>query len=392
MNIHEYQAKDLLAKFGIPVPAGGVATSVEEAEQVAVDLGGPAWVVKAQVHAGGRGRAGGVKAAESTEGVKKAAAELLGTVLVTEQTGPRGLEVKRVYVEQRREVVQEIYMAMLVDRSAGRVAVLASAEGGEDVEEALRGDSSRACKLTIDPATGVTAAEAARLAADLGLDGKPAEAVAGLVPRLYEAFTETDASLIEINPRAVTADGEVMALDAKMILDDNALYRHPELAALRDEDAVDPEQMEANRYELNYVKMDGDIGCIVTGAGLALATLDLIIECGGAPGNFMDVRPVATREQVATGVKLLFDNPDIKAILVVAMGGGILRCDSIAEGVALAWRGRPRDIPLVVRAAGTNKELGIAALRNQNIPVNFADDLQDAAEKVVKAARTGAAG
>ncbi len=392
MNIHEYQAKELLGKYGIPVPAGGVATSVEEAEKVAVDLGGPAWVVKAQVHAGGRGRAGGVKVVESTEGVKKAAAELLGTVLVTEQTGPRGLEVKRVYVEQRREVVQEIYMAMLVDRSAGRVAVLASAEGGEDVEEAMRGAPGQAHKLIIDPVTGVTAEAAARLAADLGLKGKPAEAVGGLVPRLYEAFIETDASLIEINPLGITAAGEVMALDAKMILDDNALYRHPELAALRDEDAVDPEQMEANRYQLNYVKMDGDIGCIVTGAGLALATLDLIIECGGSPGNFMDVRPVATREQVATGVKLLFNNPDIKAILVVAMGGGILRCDSIAEGVALAWRERPRDIPLVMRAAGTNKELGIAALRNQNIPVNFADDLQDAAEKVVEAARTGAAG
>ena len=392
MNIHEYQAKDLLAKYGIPVPPGGVATSAEEAEKVAVDLGGPAWVVKAQVHAGGRGRAGGVKAVESTDGVRRAAAELLGTVLVTEQTGPRGMEVKRVYVEQKRDAAREIYMAMLVDRSAGRVAVLASADGGEDVEEAMRGTPGRARKLTIDPATGVSAEAAARLAADLGLDGRPAEAVADLVPRLYAAFTETDASLIEINPLAVTAGGEVMALDAKMILDDNALYRHPELAALRDEDAVDPEQMEANRYQLNYVKMDGDIGCIVTGAGLALATLDLITECGGAPGNFMDVRPVATREQVATGVKLLFNNPDIKAILVVAMGGGILRCDSIAEGVALAWRERPRDIPLVVRVAGTNKELAIAALRNQNIPVNFADDLQDAAEKVVKAAGAGAAG
>lgn len=389
MNIHEYQAKELLAKYDIPVPSGAVAYSPEEAESAARDVGGSSWVIKAQVHAGGRGRAGGVKRADTADGVKAAADQLLGSILVTEQTGPGGIQVKRVYVEEKYDVAKEIYLAVLVDRSAGRVAVLASADGGENIERAMSGAPERAHKIVVDPSLGVTQEEAVGMASDLGLEGQPAQSTADIIVRLYTAFMEIDASLIEVNPLAVTTQGDMIALDAKIILDDNALYRHPDLEGLRDEDEVDPNQVEAHRYELNYVRLDGDIGCIVTGAGLGLATIDLITECGGRPGNFMDVRPVATSQQVATGVKLLFDNPGIKAILVVAMGGGILRCDSIAEGVAMAWRQRPRDVPLVVRAAGTNKELGVAVLRNQNIPVNFADDLQDAAEKAVKAAKTG---
>ena len=386
MNLHEYQAKELLKTYGMPVPPGIATSTPDEADKAAATLGGTAWVVKAQVHAGGRGRAGGVKIVKSSKAAGEAAASMLGTRLVTAQTGALGIEVKRVYVEQACEVAQEIYLAALVDRSIGRVAFLASSEGGEDIEEAAATAPDKIHKLVIDPKTGLNDTDAKALAADLGLSGETADAVATAMAAVYKAFLENDASLIEINPLAVTEAGDLFALDVKMIVDDNAIYRHPEFEKLWDEGEVSAEEIEAHRHELNYVPMDGNIGVLVTGAGLALAILDMLKDQGGEAANFMDVRPVATREQVAAGIKMLLANAKVKAILVVTIGGGVLRCDTIAEGIAIACKEAGNHVPMIVRAAGTGKELAELALNNQGVQVTYATDLAEAAQLAIVAA------
>ena len=390
MNLHEYQAKELLKTYGVPVPPGKAASTSEAASDAAAALGGSHWVVKAQVHAGGRGRAGGVKLVKSSKGAGEAAGTMLGTRLITAQTGAEGKEVKRVYVEQAVDVAKEIYLAALVDRALGRVAFLTSTEGGEDIEEAAAEAPDKINKLVIDPETGLKDKDAKKLAADLGLSGAQADAAAEAMASVYNAFIENDASLIEINPLAVTTDGELFALDVKMIVDDNAIFRHPEFEKLWDEAEVSADEIEARRHELNYVPMDGNIGVMVTGAGLALAILDMLKDLGGEAADFMDVRPVATREQVAAGIRMLLSDANVKAILVVTMGGGVLRCDTIAEGIAIACKEAGSHVPVIVRVAGTAKELAELALNNQGIKITFADNLSDAAEKAVAAARKGA--
>jgi len=392
MNLHEYQAKELLQNYGVPVPTGRVANTAEEAGGATDTLGGDAWVVKAQVHAGGRGRAGGIKIVKSAEAARGAAEKMLGGRLVTAQTGAEGKVVNRVYVEKACDITKEIYLAAMVDRSIGRVAFLASAEGGENIEEAAAKSPDKIFKLVIDPATGLEDADAAKLARDLDLSGMQADAFTRTLACVYKAFLENDASLIEINPLAVTKEGELVALDVKMIVDDNALYRHPDWQKLWDEADVDVDEIEARRHELNYVPMDGNIGVMVTGAGLALGILDMLKDRGGEAADFMDVRPVATRDQIAAGIRMLLGNTNVKAILVVTMGGGVLRCDTIAEGIALACKQAPGHVPIIVRAAGTAKEMAELALRNQGIDVIFADDLADAADKAVAAAGASAHG
>ena len=391
MYVHEFQAKRLLSGYGVPAPRGALARNPEAARNAAQEIGGGAWVVKAQILAGGRGKAGGVKIAESLDAAESAGRDLLGSILVTDQTGAAGRKVASVYIEERVSAARELYLAILVDRASGRVAFLTSAEGGEDIEEAVARDPARMDKLIVDPAVGPDDADLLKAAAGLGLDGTAAEAAVALMHGLYKAFLELDASLIEINPLALTEAGELRAVDIKLNLDDNALFRHPELEALRDPDDVDPTEMEAARYEINYVKLDGDIGCMVNGAGLALATLDAIGRAGGAAADFMDVRPVATREQIATGFRLVLTNPKIKAILVNVFGGGILRCDTLAEGIAAAVRAHGLRVPLIVRAAGTNMEIAKKALVSQGVAVTFADDMTEAAELAVEAARSGTA-
>jgi len=391
MYVHEFQAKQLLSGYGVPAPRGAVARTPAAARDAAREIGGGAWAVKAQILAGGRGKAGGVKIAESLDAVATESRQLLGSTLVTEQTGAAGRKVASVYVEERVAAARELYLAVLVDRASGRVAFLTSAEGGEDIEEAVARDPARIDKLVVDPARGPDDAGLRNAAAGLGLDGAAAEAAVALMSGLYKAFHELDASLIEINPLAVTETGELRAIDVKLNLDDNALFRHPELEALRDPDDLDPTEMEAARYEINYVKLGGDIGCMVNGAGLALATLDAIGRAGGAAADFMDVRPVATREQIATGFRLVLTNPKIKAILVNVFGGGILRCDTMAEGIASAVHAHGLPVPLILRLAGTNMEIAKKTLVGQGVPVTFADDMAQAAELAVRAAKSGAA-
>ncbi len=386
MDIHEFQAKDLLQRYGLRTPRGGLARSIDEAGARARELRGSACVVKAQILAGGRGKAGGIKLARSVEAVEGMAAELLGSTLVTAQTGPGGKPVKAVYVEEKIEAAREMYLAVLVDRGAGRVAFLGAAEGGEDIEETAAREAGKLKRLIIDPNTGLVADEARAFAASLDLAGEPAKAAADLMAGLYEAFVELDASLIEINPLVLTEAGDLLAVDVKMSFDDNALFRHPQIAELRDREEDDPGEVEAARYEINYVRLDGDIGCMVNGAGLALATIDLIKQRGGRPADFMDVRPVVTRQQVATGFKMILRNPKVKAILVNMYGGGILRCDTIAEGIAAAVKEAGLKVPLVVRAAGTNMEIARKILTGQAIPAIFADDMAEAAERAVAAA------
>jgi succinyl-CoA synthetase beta subunit len=391
MNVHEYQAKEILGRYAVPIPVGGLARTPAEAEALARDLRGSACVVKAQIHAGGRGKAGGVRVVRSVDEAKAAAKEMLGSTLVTDQTGAEGRVVKSIYIEEQVEAARELYLAALVDRSLGRVALLASTAGGEDIEQAAADDPGAILRLPVDPYDGLIPDAARDFAGRLGLEGAQAEAAAGIMAGVYKAFLELDPSLIEINPLTVMADDRLLAVDVKMTFDDNALFRHPEIEALRDRDEVDPSELEAARYELNYVKLDGDIGCIVNGAGLALATIDILKQHGGEPADFMDVRPVATRQQVAAGFKMILANPKVKAVLVNVYGGGILRCDTIAEAIAEAVRETGLGVPLVVRAAGTNMEIAKKVLVGQGIPVIFADDMAEAAESVVKAARREAA-
>ncbi len=384
MNIHEYQAKGLLAKYGVAVPRGGVATSPEQAEAVARDLGGPVWVVKAQIHAGGRGKGGGVKVVHGLDEVGAAARAILGMTLVTPQTGPAGKLVRRVYVEEGCDIARELYLGMLIDRGAGRVTVMASTEGGMEIEEVAAREPEKIVKVAVDPAIGLQPFHARKIAFSLGLEGRQVAAAVKLLGGVYEAFVANDASLIEVNPLVVTGDGGVVALDAKVVIDDNALFRHPDIAAMRDEDEEDPRELEASKHDLSYVKLDGDIGCMVNGAGLAMATMDIIKLFGGEPANFLDVGGGATSERVTEAFKLILSDPNVAGILVNIFGG-IMRCDVIAGGIIAAAREVSVDVPLVVRLEGTNVELGKRILAESGLAIVLAENLADAAERIVKA-------
>jgi succinyl-CoA synthetase beta subunit len=384
MNIHEYQAKELLSIYGVPIPAGGVAYTAAEAVEVARRLGGSAWVVKAQIHAGGRGKAGGVKLVKSEAEVAETANSLLGKRLVTHQTGPEGRDVKRVYVEAACDISRELYLALSVDRRTGRVTLIAVGEGGMEIEELAARSPGKILKAAIDPASGLSPFHGRRLGFELGLNPAQAGAMVDFATALNRAFTELDAALVEINPLVVTGEGNLLALDAKMGFDDNALFRHPQIAALRDEDEEDPIEVEAGKYALSYVKLDGNIGCMVNGAGLAMATMDIIKLNGGAPANFLDVGGGATRERVTAAFKLILSDPNVEAILVNIFGG-IMRCDVIAEGIVSAAREVNLHVPLVVRLEGTNVDLGRKILGQSGLAVIAANDLGDAARKVVAA-------
>lgn len=386
MNLHEYQAKELVRKHGVPTPRGQVAYTVAEAVGAATSLGGPIWVVKAQIHAGGRGKGGGVKLARSLDEVRQQASHILGMTLVTKQTGPSGKLVKRLYIEEGCDIQRELYLALLVDRASGRVAVIASTEGGMDIEEVAANTPEKILTVTLDPVTGFRPYHGRRLAYALGLKGEEVNHAVKFLTSLYQAFMAYDAALLEINPWVVTGSGELLALDVKMGLDDNALFRHKVLEDLRDEDEEDPAELEAGRHGLNYVKLDGNIGCMVNGAGLAMATMDIIKLYGGEPANFLDVGGGATRERVTTAFKLILSDPNVEGILVNIFGG-IMRCDVIAEGVVAAAREIGLQVPLVVRLEGTNVELGKRILTESGLPIIAADGLANAAEKIVQAVK-----
>ncbi len=386
MNIHEYQAKRLLAGYGIPVPGGNVAYTPKEAEKVAKDLGGSVWVVKAQIHAGGRGKGGGVKLARSPREVRDLAKQMLGMQLVTHQTGPEGREVKRLYVEEGCDIARELYLGILVDRSSGMVTLMASTEGGMDIEEVAARTPDKIHRVAIDPAVGMQPFHARRLVFGLGLSGESVRSGTRFMLDFYRAFVEMDCALAEINPLVVTRDGKILALDAKIAFDDNALFRHSDIVELRDEDEEDPSELEASKHDLNYIKLDGNIGCMVNGAGLAMATMDIIKLHGGAPANFLDVGGGATRERVTTAFKLILSDPHVEGILVNIFGG-IMRCDVIAEGVVSAAREVSLHVPLVVRLEGTNVDLGKKILAESGLPIVAANDLEDAAKKIVAQVR-----
>jgi len=389
MNIHEYQAKAVLREFGVPVPRGIAAFNVEDAEKAATELGGPVWVVKAQIHAGGRGKAGGVKVVKSVADVKREAERLLGATLVTHQTGPHGKEVRRLYIEEGSAIDREYYLSALVDRGTSRVAFVVSTEGGMDIEEVARTSPGKILSFSVDPATGFMPHHARRVVQALGLSrevGKQAESV---LPKLYAAFLAKDMSLLEINPLVVTKSGELICLDAKIGFDDNALYRHPDIVALRDITEEDEKEIEASKYDLNYVALDGTIGCMVNGAGLAMATMDIIKLYGETPANFLDVGGSATKDKVAAAFKIITSDHNVKGILVNIFGG-IMKCDIIAEGVVAAVKDVGLRVPLVVRLEGTNVALGKEIIAKSNLNVTSADDLDDAAQKIVKAVREAA--
>ena len=387
MNIHEYQAKRLLAAYGLPTPKGAVAYTPDEAEDVAQHLGGGNWAVKAQVLAGDRGRAGGVRIVDSFSNARRAADELLGHHLVTPQTGEEGEEVKRVYVEQSCQVRREIYLGAVVDRAQARVTLIAAAEGGTDIEEIVRRSPQTVHRVAVDPAEGLQMGQARELAAAVNLTGSQGEQAADIMLGIYRAFTELDASLIEINPLVVTSSGELVALDAKMSFDENALFRHKEIQALRDEE--DPRRLERARHGFNYLKLDGDIGCMVNGAGLAMATMDMLRMSGGKPANFLDMPPGASREQVMAAFRLILSDPSVKVILVNVIGGGITRCDAVAEGIAGAVHALGRQLPMVVRFEGTNRDLGKKTLRDTGLEFESADTLADVARIAAQLAKGG---
>jgi len=392
MNIHEYQAKELLAKFGVPVPAGFPAMSVEEAVEAARKLPGPLWVVKAQIHAGGRGKGkfkelpegskGGVRLAHSVDEVREHAAEMLGKTLVTVQTGPAGKEVQRLYITDGVDIDKEFYLALLVDRESSRVAIVASTEGGVEIEKVAHETPEKIHTLSIDPATGLMPHHGREVASALGLKGDLAKQAQKLVAKLYDAFLGTDASQIEVNPLAVTDKGQLLVLDAKVGFDNNAEFRHPELQQLRDVTEEDPMELEASKYDLSYIKLDGDIGCMVNGAGLAMATMDIIKLNGAEPANFLDVGGGASKEKVTAAFKIILSDPAVKGILVNIFGG-IMRCDIIAEGIVAAAREVQLGVPLVVRLEGTNVQQGKEILAKSGLPIIPANDLGDAARKIV---------
>src|SRR5271170_5559840 len=389
MNLHEYQSKRLFAQYAIPVPKGEVADSPDGAVAAAQKLGGSLWVVKAQVHAGGRGKAGGVKVAKDLNAVRAAAAGLLGTVLVTHQTGAQGLPVHEIYVEQGSRIAREIYLSLVLNREAGRIAFVASAAGGMDIEEVAEHTPEKIIRVNIHPAAGLQDFQARQLAFGLDLSGPQIAQFAKIAHALYALYLERDASLVEVNPLIVTADGELLALDAKINIEDNALFRHKDLAAMRDDSQEDPMERKAAEHELNYVSLDGNIACMVNGAGLAMATMDLIQLHGGKPANFLDVGGGATKERVSTAFKLILSDPHVEGLLINIFGG-IMRCDVIAEGVVAAAREISLQVPLVVRLEGTNVKLGKKILAESGLPILAADDLADAAAKVVKAVKEAA--
>ena len=385
MKIHEYQGKEILRKFGVTVPRGIPCMTVEEAVKAAETLGGPVWVVKAQIHAGGRGKGGGVKVAKSLEQVKEYADQIMGMQLVTHQTGPEGQKVRRLLIEEGADIKKELYVSLVTDRVTQRVVLMASSEGGMDIEEVAESHPEKIHSIAIDPAVGLTDAEAAGIAAKIGVpEGSIADAVTNL-QGLYKAYWETDASLAEINPLILTGSGKVIALDAKFNFDSNALFRHPEIVAYRDLDEEDPAEVEASKFDLAYISLDGNIGCLVNGAGLAMATMDTIKLFGGEPANFLDVGGGATAEKVTEAFKIMLKNPGLKAILVNIFGG-IMRCDVIAEGVITASKAVSLQVPLVVRMKGTNEDLGKKMLAESGLPIISADTMEDAAKSVVAAA------
>jgi len=389
MNIHEHQAKAVLKAFGVPVPQGYVAFTVEEAVQAAEKLDSPVFVVKAQIHAGGRGKGGGVKVVKTLGDVKAEAERMLGMTLVTHQTGPKGRLVRRLYIEEGAAIAKEFYLSMLVDRETSRVAVVASTEGGMDIEEVAHKTPEKIITFSIDPATGVFPHHARHLSDALGLTGDLAKQAGTLLPALYKAFVEKDMALLEINPLIVTGDDKLRVLDAKIGFDDNALYRHEDIRELRDETEEDPKEIEATKHDLNYIALDGEIGCMVNGAGLAMATMDIIKLYGSEPANFLDIGGSATAERVTEAFKIITADPNVKGILVNIFGG-IARCDTIAEGVVVAVKEVGLKVPLVVRLEGTNVELGKKILAESGLNVIAANDLSDGAEKIVKAVKDAA--
>lgn len=384
MNIHEYQAKQVLNKYGVPTSSGIVALKEEEIDELMKDFDADLYVVKAQIHAGGRGKAGGVKVVKDKEEARKQAHEMFGKTLVTHQTGPDGQVVKRVYVESGCDIEKEYYFSAVLDRATSRITFMASTEGGVDIEDVAEKTPEKIIKVSVDPATGLQPFHCRSLAFGLGFSGDQAKQMMKMVSCVYDAFVSTDASQVEINPLVVTTEGNLLALDAKMNFDENGLFRHPEIAALRDEDEEDPLEVRASKHDLSYVRMDGNIGCMVNGAGLAMSTMDIIKLYGAEPANFLDVGGGADTERVTEAFKIILSDKAVKGILVNIFGG-IMRCDVIAEGVVAAAKEVGVDVPLVVRLAGTNFELGKEILANSGLKIIAADDLGDAAEKIVKA-------
>ena len=398
MNIHEYQGKELLKRYGVAVLDGYIAWTADEAAEAAKKLPGPVYVVKSQIHAGGRGAGkfaddpngkGGVRIAKSIEEVRAAAEAMIGHTLITKQTGPAGKLVSRVYVEAGCDIKRELYLSLLIDRATSRVTVMASTEGGMEIEEVAEHHPEKILRVAVDPATGVSGFHGRKLAFGLGLEGKQVGTFCKFVEAMYTAFIATDCAIVEINPLVVTGAGEIIALDAKVSFDDNALYRHKDIAALRDESEEDAKELEAAKYELNYVALDGVIGCMVNGAGLAMATMDIIKLYGSSPANFLDVGGGATKERVTAAFKIILSDPNVEGILVNIFGG-IMRCDVIAEGVVAAAREVSLNVPLVVRLEGTNVALGKEIMAKSGLPIIPADNLADAAEKIVRAVKEAA--
>ena len=384
MKIHEYQAKEILRQFGVPVPRGVAAFTVQEAVEAAQKLGGPVWVVKAQIHAGGRGKGGGVKVAKSIDEVKARAGDILGMQLKTHQTGPLGQKVRRLYIEDGADIQKEYYLSVVTDRATQKVAFIASSEGGMDIEEVAHSTPEKIVKVFVDPLKGMTAEQGQELARGIGM---PADSVAQFIDvcaKVYKCYMETDASLVEINPLNRDSKGHIIALDAKFNFDSNALFRHPDIVALRDLDEEDPAEIEASKFDLAYISLDGNIGCLVNGAGLAMATMDTIKLFGAEPANFLDVGGGATPEKVTEAFKIMLKNPKVKAILVNIFGG-IMKCDTIATGVITACKAVNLSVPLVVRMKGTNEELGKKMLAESGLPIISADTMAEAAQKVVAA-------
>ncbi len=386
MKIHEYQGKEILRQFEVPVPRGIPAFTVQEAVEAAQKLGGPVWVVKAQIHAGGRGKGGGVKLARSIDEVKELAGEILGMQLVTHQTGPEGQKVRRLLIEDGADIKKEYYVSAVTDRASQRVAIMASSEGGMDIEEVAHKTPEKIIKVFVDPATGLTAAQATELANGIGVPAASTAAAADVFQKLYKCYMDTDASLVEVNPLILEGNGGIKALDAKFNFDSNALFRHPEIVAYRDLDEEDAAEVEASKFDLAYISLDGNIGCLVNGAGLAMATMDTIKLFGAEPANFLDVGGGATPEKVTEAFKIMLKNPKVKAILVNIFGG-IMRCDTIAQGVITACKAVNLGVPLVVRMKGTNEELGKQMLAESGLPIISADSMAEAAEKIVAAVK-----
>ena len=387
MKIHEYQGKDILRQFGVPVPRGIPAFTIQEAVEAAQKLGGPVWVVKAQIHAGGRGKGGGVKLARSIDEVKQLASEILGMQLITHQTGPEGQKVRRLLIEDGADIKKEYYVSAVTDRATQRVAFMASSEGGMDIEEVAHATPEKIIKAIVDPATGLTDAQAKTLADGMGVPAASTAQAVDVLQKLYKVYMETDASLVEINPLILEGNGNIKALDAKFNFDANALFRHPEIVAYRDLDEEDPAEVEASKFDLAYISLDGNIGCLVNGAGLAMSTMDTIKLFGAEPANFLDVGGGATPEKVTEAFKIMLRNDQVKAILVNIFGG-IMKCDTIATGVITACKATNLNVPLVVRMKGTNEELGKKMLAESGLPIISADTMADAAQKVVAALKS----